>query len=351
MNAAYPLFAAHPKLASLPLAGLLQGPTPVQALPDAGDTWVKRDDLTTAEFGGNKIRKLDLLLGDARARGRRSLVAFGYAGSNFVAATAWHGRRLGMDTLGLLLPQADAPYVADNLAMARHAGAELIVRTRESALIMQAVLHSLQRLAQQGRWPYWMPPGGSTPLGALAYVNAALELRRQIEDGECALPARIYVAFSSMGTVAGLAVGLAMAGLACRIQAVQVVGARYAGREKLDALIVRTQKLLRRFDPGIPPVAAPVDIRTEYGGPAYAVATPATRAAMQRFVRASGARSDSAYTGKALACLYADLDSGLPGPLLYWHSYNAHGLAPGVAPLASSALQPYVFDAPATGGS
>lgn len=344
MSDAYPLFAGYPRLASLPLAGLLRGPTPVQALPGANDTWVKRDDLTTGEFGGNKIRKLDLLLGDALARGRRSLVAFGYAGSNFVAASAWHGRKLGLDTLGLLLPQADAPYVAENLAMARHAGAELIVRSSEPALIAQAALGSLRCLALQGRWPYWMPPGGSTPLGALAYVNAALELRQQIEGGECAMPARIYVAFSSMGTVAGLAVGLALAGLECRIQAVQVVGARYAGRGKLDALIARTQRLLCRLDPAIAPIAAPVDIRSDYCGPAYAVATPTTQAAMQRFIAASQARSESAYTGKALACLYADVDAGTPGPLLYWHSYNAHALPPDLTPLTATELAPFLTD-------
>ncbi|HEY0972894.1 MAG TPA: pyridoxal-phosphate dependent enzyme [Solimonas sp.] len=339
---AYPLIDAYPRLAALPRAGLLRAPTPVQALPDAGDTWVKRDDRSTEEFGGNKIRKLDLLLGDALARNRRSLLAFGYSGSNFVAATAWHGHRLGLRTLGLLLPQVDAPYVADNLAMARAAGAELIVRSSEPALLAAAVRGSLARLLRDARWPYWMPPGGSTPLGALGYVNAALELRQQIERGECPLPQRVYVAFSSMGTVAGLAVGLALAGLGARIQAIQVVGPRYAGRDKLDALIGRTQRLLRHYDPGIPPVAVPVDIRTEHRGPRYAVPSPAAQAAMQRFIAASGARSDSAYTGKALAGLYADVDAGLPGTALYWHSFNAHGLPPGLRPLQPTELAPFL---------
>ena len=342
----YPLFDAHPALGVLPRAGLLQAPTPItRLLDDRGDVWIKRDDLTTAGFGGNKIRKLDLLLADARARDRRCLLAFGYAGSNFVAATAWHGRSLGFDTLGLLLPQADAPYVADNLGLALHAGAHLAVGATDAALVRRAVGQSLQRLARDRRWPYWLPPGGSTPLGALGYVNAAFELRTQIECGAMPHPARLYVAFSSMGTVAGLAIGLALAGLDCRIQAVQVVNARYASRDKLDALIRRTQRLLQRHDPRLAPVAAAVDIRTEHQGPAYAVASAATHRAMHRFAQTAGsdARCDSAYTGKALTALYADLDRGIPGTALYWHSFNAHGLPPGVQPLAQPALASYLL--------
>lgn len=342
---AYPLFDAHPRLAVLPRAGIFLTPTPVQALPGSEGTWVKRDDLSNSEFGGNKIRKLDLLLGEARAQRRRCLLAFGYSGSNFVAATAWHGRRLGLDTIGLLLPQADAPYVADNLATCAAAGAKLALGNSSAGLVSQALARSLRRLVTQGRWPYWMPPGGSTPLGALGFVNAAYELRAQIEAGLCPEPERITVAFSSMGTVAGLAIGLALAGLRSRVVAVQVVSTQFASRAKLDRLIAQTQALLRRYDPAIPARAAPVEIRTEFYGQDYAVPTAATRAAMQRFQTASGARSDSAYSGKALAGLYADLAQGLAGPSLYWHTFNAGGRPGGVPPLAAERLDDYLLRA------
>lgn len=342
----YPLFEAHPALAVLPRAGLLRAPTRIEALAGHEGVWIKRDDLSADGFGGNKIRKLDLLLADAKARDRRTLLAFGYSGSNFVAATAHHGRALGLHALGLLLPQAPAPYVGDNLAVASQAGASLHVGATTAALVRRALALSLHRLAREHRWPYWLPPGGSTPLGALGFVNAAFELREQIERGELPKPSRLYVAFSSMGTVAGLAVGLALAGLGdCRIQAVQVVDDRFASRGKLDALIARTQRLLRHHDPRLSAIAAAVDIRTEYFGPAYAVATPDATAAMRRFVADSGARCDSAYTGKALTALYADLDRGPAGPLLYWHSFNAHGLPAGVHPLRDAALAPFLLSA------
>lgn len=320
---AYPLFEAYPRLAVLPRAGLFTAATPVQALSGHQGAWVKRDDLSHAEFGGNKIRKLDLLLGEALAQQRRCLLSFGYTGSNFVAASAWHGRRLGMDSIGLLLPQADAPYVADNLATSRAAGAELAFGRSTAALVAQAVARSARRLVGQGRWPYWMPPGGSTPLGALGFVNAAFELRAQIDARLCPEPERIYVAFSSMGTVTGLAIGLALAGLRSRVVAIQVVSDRYASRRKLDVLIGRTQHLLRQLDPAIPATTAPVEIRTEFFGSDYAVPTETTKAAMQVFEGITGARSDSAYSGKALACFYADLAAGKPGKALFWHTFNA----------------------------
>ena len=232
-----------------------------------------------------------------------------------------------MDSIGLLLPQADAPYVADNLATSRAAGAELAFGRSTAGLVAQAVARSARRLIGQGRWPYWMPPGGSTPLGALGFVNAAFELRAQIDAQLCPEPERIYVAFSSMGTVAGLAIGLALAGLRSRVVAIQVVSDRFASRGKLDALIGRTQQLLRQLDPAIPAMTAPVEIRTEFFGSDYAVPTEATKAAMQVFEESTGARSDSAYSGKALAGFYADTNAAESGTTLYWHTFNVRAKA------------------------
>jgi 1-aminocyclopropane-1-carboxylate deaminase/D-cysteine desulfhydrase-like pyridoxal-dependent ACC family enzyme len=340
----YPLFEAFPRLGIFPQAGLLCTATPLQPLPGADAVWIKRDDLSATDYGGNKIRKLDLLLAAAAADGRRDLVTFGYSGSNFVAATAWHGRKLGLSTHAFLLPQADAPYVADNLATALHSGARLAVGHSEAAVVMQALARSL-RLGFGGRMPRWIPPGGSTPLGALGFVNAAMELRTQIDAGLMPVPETLFVAFSSMGTVAGLAIGLGLAGLPTKIVAVQVVGPGFASAPKLQALIQRTLKLLRNTDPAaLPARVADVEIRSEYFGQHYAVPTAATRAAMHRFETASGARSDSAYSGKALAALYAHIDAGTRrGPTLFWHTYNAHGRPAVVPALPHEQLAKYVL--------
>jgi D-cysteine desulfhydrase len=339
---AHPLLAAYPRLAAaLPVAGLLQGSTPVQSLGNAAQVYLKRDDLTAAGYGGNKIRKLDFLLADAKARGAKEVLSFGFAGSNFVAATAWHGRRLGLHTIACLLPQVDADYIADNLSVGLQAGAELRLLADRNAIVRAAIKRSAAGLLRRGRLPVWIPPGGSSPLGTLGFVNAALELRAQIEAGVLPAPQRIYVAFSSMGTVAGLALGLELAGLPSSIVAVQVVDERFATAAKLLKLIDGTRRLLGRLDPALmrygERAMERVEIRTEFFGGEYGRATPQTYEAIRRFTAASGARADTSYSGKALACLYHDLDVGrLQSEVaLFWHTFNARALPPGVQRLTA----------------
>jgi 1-aminocyclopropane-1-carboxylate deaminase/D-cysteine desulfhydrase-like pyridoxal-dependent ACC family enzyme len=332
---AYPLLRAYPKLAAaLPVAGLLAGPTPIEPLAGAEGVFVKRDDLTATDYGGNKVRKLDLLLAAARARGGRDLLAFGYAGSNFVAATAWHGRKLGLRTIGYLLHQRGADYVTDNLAVDLVAGAEVHVHGGAGRLIAAATLRTAGLVLRTGRAPDWIPPGGSSPLGTIGFVNAAFELREQVQAGAMPEPDTLYTAFSSMGTVAGLALGLGLAGLKTRIQAVQVVGTEYASWAKLERLIAQTARLLKRLDPSLRPVAAldRVQIRSEFLGAGYALPTEETQPAMARFAAAGGWRADPCYSGKALAGLYHDLDVGrLAGKTtLFWHTLSARALPPGV---------------------
>src|SRR3546814_17909174 len=119
--------------------------------PNAEQIYIKRDDLSAADYGGNKIRKLDFLLADALARGRRELTVFGYAGSNFVAASAWHGSRLGLRVSTGLLPQRSADYIVDNLSISLHCGTPLFARDRARGLIAQATERAFRQLAYRNR--------------------------------------------------------------------------------------------------------------------------------------------------------------------------------------------------------
>jgi D-cysteine desulfhydrase len=331
-----PLLRAFPQLArTYPAAGLIASPTPIEPLSGADKVYIKRDDLTAADYGGNKVRKLDFLLADAKARGRKTVVAFGYAGSNFVAATAWYGRKLGLQTIGGLLPQSPADYIVDNLSVSIAAGAELFLRESELALMEEAALRSARAAVRDLAVPIWVPPGGSNAIGTLGFVNAALELREQIDAGAMPAPAQIVIAFSSMGSVAGLAAGLAIAGLDAQIVAVQVVDAQRASQPKLLKLLDDIVSLLRPESIDLPDavsIAGRVDIRDEFFGGEYARAGASVKSAIARFAEATSTRADSAYTGKALAALYADLDANrLRRPTLYWHTLSKSTLPPGVA--------------------
>jgi D-cysteine desulfhydrase len=273
------------------------------------------------------------------------VLAFGYAGSNFVAATAWHGRKLGLRTIAGLLPQVPADYIVDNLSVSLASGAQLFVRGSQSVLIAEAAARALGACLRDRATPIWIPPGGSNALGALGFVNAGLELGQQIEAGALPVPRSIVLPFSSMGTVAGLSLGLNLAGiLSAGITAVQVVGAHYAGRTKLAALVKTLVALLRKREVAAPDtdqVLAGVEIRTEFFGGEYARADAATKSAIDRFTAATGARADTAYSGKALACLYSDLASGrLRTPALYWHTLSASRRPAGVARATREALPP-----------
>ncbi len=123
-----PLFERFPGTASLPRVGLCTLPTPLAPLPIDGapaGLMVKRDDLTSALYGGNKVRKLEFLLGQALAEKRTSVLTFGAYGSNHALATAVHARALGLEPHVVLSPQAPGPFAAATLRA--HAGLGTVV--------------------------------------------------------------------------------------------------------------------------------------------------------------------------------------------------------------------------------
>ncbi len=359
MDDSLPLFRHDPALAArLPRMPLCELPTPVEALPVlAGELgipvlYAKRDDLSAPLYGGNKVRKLEFLLADALARGHSEVLTFGFAGSNFAAATALYGQRAGLRCLSMLLPQKPSDYVRGNLRLGLSAGASIHHAGSVPSIALRAAWEYLKRPLAGRRPPYWIPAGGSSPPGVAAYINAALELADQVAAGELPAPDRIYVAMGSMGTAAGLAIGLVLADLPTRVLAVRVVEKRFASARGLEELLQRT---LRWLGPAYRDVMTPaqalarVDIREEYYGEHYGQVTPATAAALEQFAGATPLRLDGTYSAKAAAALLADARRGELGDRvpLFWHTFNARPLQDllrsGVARDIPPGLRPY-FD-------
>ncbi|MEQ9365944.1 MAG: pyridoxal-phosphate dependent enzyme [Leptospirales bacterium] len=342
----------------IPHLELCDLPTPIEscerlaASSGAAGIAVKRDDLSAAAYGGNKIRKLEFLLADARARGAAETLTFGYAGSNFAAATAYYAKLLGMRGISMLTSQKPAPYVLQNLRFGRVSGAELRHvpgGTRGAAI---AAARRLRSLLTRGRAPYLIPVGGSSPVGVLGFVNAALELGAQVERGETARPDRIYIALGSMGSVAGLLIGLRLLGWdATEIIATRALDQTQANAAELYRLYWRTARFLRRLDPafafddanfaprafpwtsrGALESAArslPVQIREEYYGGVYGE-TPASRRALDHARQTEDLSLDPTYSGKAMAALLDDAEAGLlkNRTVLFWATYNSRPLEP-----------------------
>ncbi len=324
-------------LPRLPLAIL---PTPVEQAPGlaaalgVGDLWVKRDDRSGTLYGGNKVRKLEWLLAGAQARGRTRLATVGGIGSNHVLATALYARPLGLslDAAVFLHPKSAASERSVRAALA--AGVRYHV-ARSAASLPAAMM-----AARRGRPPaHWIPAGGSSPLGSLGYVEAALELSAQIDAGECPCPGVLVLPLGSGGTVAGLLVGFALAGLDVPILAVAVVHRFITNESGTRRLAARTAALLRRCGVDVPTGRRPLEVVHDAFGRGYAHPT-AESAGATRDAAAAGLALETTYTGKALAAIAARKERFARATVLFWNTYSSVDLAPLAAEAPAAPVPP-----------
>src|SRR3990172_6728721 len=220
----FPLFSCFPELAeSLPRVTFSTGPSPVARLRELGkrigrdDIWVKNDGLYGTLYRGNKPRKLEFILADAVAKGAKTILTIGAVGTNHGLATALYGAQLGLHVALLLTYEEPNESIARQLCWIQSAGAELHYTHSLPPTVMKTPYFILRYRSPDGRWPFLLAPGASTPLGALGYVNAALELAQQIKEGQLPEPPHILLPLGSGGTAAGLMLGLRVAGLRSRL--------------------------------------------------------------------------------------------------------------------------------------
>jgi len=312
---------------------------------------LKNDGASSALYGGNKVRKLELVLGEALRRGAREVLTFGFAGSNHATATAVHAAAQGLRSISMLLPQANAAYVGTNLLVSEGANAEIHSYRSVPELSAGVVSQMARHRVSKGRWPFVIAPGGSSPLGTVGFVAAAFELAVQLEQSSLTPPDLVYAPVGSGGTVAGLALGFAAAGLSTRVIGVRVTELKHASGRKIEALWNDTSKLLRALDASFPSSRfdpTRLELREGFYGDGYAISTPESAAAIARAAELEDLHLDVAYTGKTFACLAADAGRGaLAGKhVVFWNTYNAADLsvlrARGDASRLSDDLQRYL---------
>ena len=323
------LFRAFPALAGeIPHRTFLGGPTPVGPLSCEGlpaGVFVKDDAAATPLYGGNKPRKLEFLIGAALARRARRLVTTGGLGTHHGLATTVLGREAGLRTTLVLVDQPVTAEVRASLRLFAAWGAELRYGRNVPGAAWQ-VAAELARSTLRGERPVLVPTGGSSPTGVLGAVSFALELGAQVRDGQVPEPTALYVAVGSGGSLAGLVLGLRLAGLRTGAIGVLVNDILPPTPSSLARMAQRALALLRRASPEIPSVSvAPsdFDLVGRQLGAGYGAPTPAAREALARAADA-GLRLETTYTAKGLAEMLARArDGALTTPALFWNTFNA----------------------------
>jgi 1-aminocyclopropane-1-carboxylate deaminase/D-cysteine desulfhydrase-like pyridoxal-dependent ACC family enzyme len=322
-----------------PSLALGRYPTPVERLdpaqlPPMGGAaiWVKRDDKTHDVVGGNKVRKLELLLADARARGATHVWTVGAAGSHHVLATTYFGRREGFSVGAILVPQPRTEHVVLVLRASLALGLEAkAVGSWGSA--MATILWRLgpgRASDHAGRRSHFITVGGSNTLGAMAYVRAARELAGQVRAGEMPEPDLCVVALGSGGTAAGLAAGFALEGLKTEVVGIAVSPPVWM-LEAITANLIGACLSRAHRERGETPrtMRTPkwsVDPRML--GRGYGCATAEGERASAVGARV-GLELDATYTAKAFAgALTHAKEAASKKVVLYWHTLSSAPLAP-----------------------
>ena len=227
-----------------------------------------------------------------------------------------------------MLDQPNAHYVRRNLLLSHVFGAEIHHFRNELAAYIPTTIMLLVKKLKQGKFPYIIGPGGSSPLGIIGYVNAGLELKDQVKSGLMPEPDKIFIALGTMGTAVGLTIGLKAAGLKTRIVPVRVADDKYANTEKFVRLYKKTVGMISSLDSSFPRVEITddeVDIKHDFFGGQYARFTEAGMASIDLLARSEGILLEGTYTGKTLAALIDQVRRHNTGKdvLLFWNTYNA----------------------------
>ena len=247
MQAAVTTDDLRARLDALPHLSLALLPTPLQrlrnfeALLHGPELWMKRDDLTGLEGGGNKTRKLEYLVGDALARGHDMLVTVGAIQSNHTRQTAAAAARAGMKCALLhcaWTKDAGPNYrKVGNILLSTLMGAELYFDETERPIEDQGPLDAfMAQLRSQGHNPYLIPGGASEhPLGSMGYINCAVELAAQMADAKIAFDYVVHTTGSS-STQAGLVAGFKALGMAVQVIGVADDGETAIKRDRVRGL-------------------------------------------------------------------------------------------------------------------
>ncbi len=304
MNKAKTLLSRHEKVE------LFLAPTALEPLPRLSkllggpQIYIKRDDCTGLALGGNKTRKLEYVLADAISKNADVLITNGAPQSNHARQTAAAAARAGMECDLLLAPFDDGvsgPLVeSGNLLLDKLLGAR-IHKQRDDGDLAQGMLEIAEKHQQEGRTPYIIDVGASSPLGSLGYVSCATELNDQAIAMEIEFDC-IVLATGSCGTQAGLLSGLHLLGSGTRVMGI-AVSPDGDQAFRLGRIAELVSELLEPAGGNLSLDESRISVNGDYCGSAYGVPNQPTLEAIELLARNESILLDPVYTGKAMAGL------------------------------------------------
>ncbi len=321
-------------LARFPRVRLFPSPTPLEPLPNLSrelggpEIWIKRDDCTVVATGGNKVRKLEWLVGEARAQGATHLVTQGAVQSNHVRQTAAVAKHFGMKCSALLehrIETNDRDYLnSGNVLLDRLFDCAIEYRPGGADMNAEADAKG-EELRAAGEKPYVIPGGGSNRVGALGYVSCGQELVQQADEMGLTID-RVVTATGSAGTQAGLVVGLQGMNAGIPVLGIGVRAPKDRQEENVHRLAEATADYVG-VRGGI--ARSAVVANCDYVGPGYGRPTPGMIEAVKMLASLEGVLLDPVYSGKAMAGLIDLIRKGEIGKgerVVFLHTGGAVGL-------------------------
>ena len=313
---------AHDTLAAMPSLSLAQYPSPIEelarlraALDIAPRLLIKRDDALSFGFGGNKVRKIEMVTARALEDDADVLITTGGVQSNHCRVTAAAAARLGMRCV-IVANGTPPDRATGNALLDQLFGAEVryVASREERAPAMDA---AARQLRAEGHHPVVIPLGASTPLGAIGFVRAVGELVSQVPQP----PDYIFHSSSSGGTQAGLVAGCGLHGLRTRVVGISADESTEGIQATVTRIIHGIGEMLGVDGDSL--MTHPIEADDRFVGPGYGTPTEGSVEAQSLLARTEALVVDHTYTAKALAGLIAWAREGRfreTDTVLFWHT-------------------------------
>ncbi len=311
-------FSAIPRASLAPLNTPVQHLKKLQGLQTSAKNWyIKRDDFIGPLVWGNKLRKLEYSLAEAKAQGADTIITTGGMQSNHARTTAQAAIQMGFRVILVLNGSPPDPPAA-NYLINKKLGVEIHpVGDRKDR---QPKMHELaNQLESIGRQAYVVPLGASDEFGTLGFVHAVQELKKQEKELGFEFDA-IFHASSSGGTQGGLILGKKLFRLKADIIG---ISADSSVQELETAILDATRPIESRIQSPNLVQADDIHVDTSYIGDGYGIPTSASIQAEEMLAKQCGILVDQTYTGKAAAAIFDYYERGKlskDDKVLFWHT-------------------------------